>query len=252
LAAGAEVVSARAEGRAVIASVVMWSDDVLDGENKDPEEIVRDVRIPCDALTLGGAGDEDEKEESEVFGDGDAGDEAHDAVWWWTRGARRKVQLRAWPRAHAPAVTISTAYEGEQLFFFRQVGERRGWLRVTRGGAGARVTGWIRRGALERRDEMVVGRSTMCTGRHGPGMGGRGGFGGHPPRIRYKGPARLRIGARIETSEGYPFGTVKQDVSFGVVLIEGAVWAEVSAIPGVHLPEWEAMMVDVADVILPE
>jgi hypothetical protein len=273
LAAGAQVVSARAQGRDVIASVVMWADDVLPGENKDPEEIIRDVPIPCEALTLGGADDDDDDDETsdesqtdgepgdvkdaEADGDGDGEENdvdgappGHgDGTWWWTRGSRHTVRLRARPRADAPSVTLSTVVRGDNLLFFERVEERGGWLRVTRTGGLARITGWIRRADLERRDEVVPGRSTMCTGRHGPGLGGRGG----PPRkIRYKGPARLRIGARITSWRGDPFATVRQDVPFDVVVFEGRSTAEVTRIPGLFFPDWFPMTVDIADVVLPE
>ncbi len=65
LAEGAELVHARADGDGVVASVVQWADDVLPGEDKDPDEVIVGVRVPCRAVRLGnkhGENDDDDDE----------------------------------------------------------------------------------------------------------------------------------------------------------------------------------------------
>lgn len=256
LTEGAELVHARADGDDVIASIVQWADDVLPGEDKDPDEVIAGIRIPCRALRLGGTQGESDDPTDDEGGSTDEDAEPSEHAfepdpsprlgWWQSRGTRRTVVVRAAPRADAGGVTLSTIVTGEGLFDFEGVEKRGGWLRVRRAMWGAEVVGWIRRAELVAMDGPM-GRSTMCVGQHGGGFHGRG-WGGKPPVIRYKGPARLRIGATIENEQ--PWATVRRDEIFEVLIFEGHPDAELTSIPGVSVPSWYAT-VPTSDVILP-
>jgi len=50
---GAHLVNARVERESVVASAVLYANDVMEGENKDADEMASPVRIPCSLLTLG-------------------------------------------------------------------------------------------------------------------------------------------------------------------------------------------------------
>jgi hypothetical protein len=258
LAEGAELVHARADGNDVVASVVQWADDVLPGEDKDPDEVIAGIRIPCRALRLGDAqGESDpmddeaastDENEAEPSGHTFEPDPSPRLGWWQNRGTRRTILVRAAPRADAAGVPLSTIVTGEGLFDFEGVAQRGAWLRVRRAMWGAEIVGWIRRAELVAMDGPM-GRSTMCVGNHGGGLHGRG-WGGKPPVIRYKGPARLRIGASIEFGDGQPWAKVRRDDAFEVQIFEGHPTAELTFIPGVGVVSWYAN-VATTDVILP-
>lgn len=244
LVEGAELVHARADGDDVVASVVLWADDVLPGEDKDPDDVILGVRVPCRALRLGS-----KKGASDEVDDDDGGADLEPALGWWqNRGSRKRIVVRAAPRADADGVTLATETIGEGLFDFEGVEQRGGWLRVRRVVWGAEIVGWIRRAELVAMDGPM-GRSTMCVGNHGGGFHGRG-WGGKPPVVRYRGPARLRVGARIDFSDGDPWAKVREDTTFEVVIYEDQPYAELTHIPGIGVPSWYAM-VSVGDVILP-
>jgi hypothetical protein len=257
LAEGAELVHARADGDDVVASVVLWADDVLPGEDKAPDDVIAGVRIPCRALRLGPKQGESDDGDGEAGGDDDAASDANNRFepdlqpafgWWQSRGARKRIVVRAAPRADADGVTLATEVSGEGLFAFEGVEQRGGWLRVRRAEWGAEIGGWIPRAELIAMNGPI-GRSTMCVGNHGSGFNGRG-WGGKPPVIRYQGPARLRVGAPIDFGDHQPWAKVRRDATFEVLIFEGHPYAELTDIPGIGVPSWYAM-VNLADVILP-
>lgn len=260
LTEGAELVHARADGGDVVASIVQWADDVVPGEDKDPDEVIAGIRVPCRALRLGdkeGEGDDSPDDESDAAAEAEPTSEPDHAFepdvspplgWWQNRGSRRRIVVRSAPRADAAGVTLSTSVIGEGLFDFEGVAQRGRWLRVRRAIWGAEIVGWIRRTELVAMDGPM-GRSTMCVGEHGGGFHGRG-WGGKPPVVRYKGPAHLRVGAAITFGEGQPWAKVRRDETFEVVVYEGHPDAEVTFIPGVGVPSWYAL-VKTTDVILP-
>jgi hypothetical protein len=232
LQAGARLVDAVARGTDVVASVVMRADDILEGEDKDADETARFVRIPCGALAL----DAPEQEEDDAMDipDADSGDEGR---WWIQRKVGHSTTLRARPRAEALGVVLTTTLD-EYHFAFERVEEHGRWMRVRRLGRGVRVTGWIRRRELEPSDEPE-GVGGGCSGDHGAGLSGRG-WGGTPPVTVYKGPAHLRVGARLY-DEGR-WATVRQSEGFEVEVFawSGRTLVEVTGIPGIGVDSWRA------------
>jgi len=220
----------------------MRADDVLPGEDKDPEETIRGLLIPCGALTL----DQPKDEGTDDADDVDTGDSADEGRWWLLKRASRTVVLRAEPRPRAPTVTLSTVVDG-QKFAFERVGEQGAWMRVTRKGPGVEATGWIRRHELEPTDgpEMIGGG---CSGDHGPGLSGRG-WAGTPPVTVYQGPVRLRVGAALDF-HGWSATVLRSD-GFEIWVYDwsGRRSAEISSIPGLSFRSATSPSVALTDVI---
>jgi hypothetical protein len=230
---GAHVVFARARGDDVIASAVVHADDVLPGEDKAPEETLGSLRIPCAALTLDHEvrnGDE----ETAVEDDADAADDASYVV---TRRAELSLDLRAGPYESAPRVTLTTVVENER-FSFRRLAESGAWMRVARRVGAVRVTGWVRRAGFQAFDESESS-SGGCSGDHGHGLSGRS-FSGGQPKTVYKGPVRVRVGAKVDDGSG-PWATVVQSDGFEAHVYDwaGRRRAELQ-IPGVVVSPWLA------------
>jgi len=230
---GAHVVGARARGNDVIASAVMHANDVLPGEEKDPDETLGSLRIPCAALTLDLDGGDPDAE-------GTGGDEAaaaEDAGYVVTRQAERSIDVRVGPYESAHRVTLTTGVENER-FSFRRLAESGPWMRVTRGRGRVRVTGWVRRARLEASDgpETATGG---CSGDHGHGFSTRGFSGGQPTTV-YKGPVRVRVGAKIDDGSD-PWATVVQSDGFEAHVYDWAGRRRVElGIPGVVVSPWDA------------
>lgn len=223
---GAQIVEAHTGEGGVIASAIIHAGDVLPGEDKDPEETIRGLHIPCAALTL------DQPADRENDGEGGRHQSGGDGTWWLEKKAARKVVLHVEPRPSAPTVTLATTIEGQQ-FSFERIAEDGSWMHVTRSGSGVRVTGWIRRADVEAGDGPE-GVSGVCSGGHGPGPSGRSWAGG-PPFTIYKGPARLRVGARIDFN-GWS-ARIQRTEEFHIWVYEssGRKLVEVTGIPGVAM-----------------
>ena len=135
----------------------------------------------------------------------------------------------------------SGLYGDDKHWDVERVAEHGRWMKVTAGGWGARVTGWIRRDELEQLDSPP-GVGGGCYGEHGRGFGGRAWWGGgKPPKIAYKGPAEIVVGTTVYAQRGgggawatvVGVGRAGKDARFGVVVYEGEEWVEVTRVPGV-------------------
>ena len=242
LDAGAKVVNARARGARVAASVAMSADDVLPGEDKAPDEIIQLVDLPCAALTLDEPGTDDRDDGQAEGVDNSAGG---DGTWWRQRRSARYVVLRAAPRSNSATIVLTTSIE-DSAFSFERVAEHGAWMRVARKSSGVRVIGWMQRRDLVSAEEPMS--QGGCSGDHGPGLSGRGWSGGQPVTV-YKGPARLRVGAKLDL-HGSPWATVANRDGFEVWLYEfgGRRVAEVSGIPGLSLRDPSYPTIDPSDV----
>ena len=218
---GARLAGVHAEGNDVVGSVVMSDGS---GDPGVPAETAGPVRIPCSALALGV--DYDEFDGS-ISGDG---------PWWQTRRTPARVELRARPDAKASALVLAMhAGSGLPLVFARL--EVRGtWMRVARTGAYANVTGWVLASELEQTSGPPG--SSGGGARRGPGLWGEGRR-AKPPF--YEGPARIAAGTTIYAEHGRgPWAKVQTAETFKIRYDEGAKWAEITEIPGVHGPEIRA------------
>jgi hypothetical protein len=225
LGPGAQVVAVRAAGSDVIASVVLHANDVLEGEDKPPDEALRAMRIPCRALTLDRAppdADVAALDDLEPMSGGDG-------TWWRPRHDTGGLMLRARPDASAPR-TLLTTPERDNAIEVERLAERGRWMRVVRTGPGVRVTGWVVRAALVHSPEGG-GRFGMCTGDHGGGFRGR--MASLTPQVVYEGPATIAVGTVLR-SDDRPWATVRQPDGFEVHAVAGEPTVWVTAIPGVN------------------
>ncbi len=169
---GAEVIDACMRGDRVVVTAIMRSDDVLEGEHKRPDVYVRNVEVPCDALTLD-APELTEQEQDEVIA---ALPDASKHTYWETRHGS-KLTLYKDPKAKSASRVIENdACEGERCIEYLRQTERRGaWVHVEVDMAGVQLRGWVPTKLIKRSDD-VGGASSW--GNHGRGVFG-GGFGGN-------------------------------------------------------------------------
>lgn len=182
---GAQVVNVYGDARGVHGDIVVWSDDVLRGEDKEPDEVLRDVALPCDALSLD---DVDAPEDADA--DADAGLEnttstEEEPPWWGPRaGDTNAHRLYAAPRFDAPSVRYMAPHSEGKVYRpaleLEEVGRVRGWVRLRIGAVtdfAGQFVGWAPRAELVR---MPWGgsRSAGCHGQHFRySEGGRGSSG---------------------------------------------------------------------------
>lgn len=218
--AGAHVVGARREGAAITGSVVMYADDVLQGEDKQPDETAGPVRLECGALTLDWSADD--AEDPKAQGDG--------TLWKPRRGGSR-MQLRSRPEPRAPALEVVAA-NCEGCLAFERLEEKSGWLRVARTGERVVATGWIEKSDVEQLpDGEGILRSYGCYGGHGGPQGGFGRVG--DAAATYEGPARIAVGTAVHAAPGRgAWATVLAEEGFVVRHVEGQAWVELTSIPG--------------------
>jgi hypothetical protein len=154
--------------------------------------------------------------------------------------------LRAAPRSNSATIVVTTTIE-DHRFVFQHVAEHGAWVRVARKSSGVRAIGWMRRSELVRVQDPD-GEVGGCSGEHGPGLGGRGWSGGQPVTV-YKGPAQLRVGAKLDLQDR-SWATVASRDGFEVWLYDfgGRRVAEVTGIPGVSLRDPSYPTIDPADV----
>lgn len=240
---GAQVVHAHAKGNTVVAMVATWADDVLEGEDAEPDELVGEVAIPCAALSLGEASDD-------AQADDQPNDPLGDDTFWAPRQPRSRITLRAGPDSHAPSVVFEYP-NCENCIALERIEERNGWMRVGRRGWRAIVTGWVPKSMLQRDEAADGGRSGGCHGDHGQGGYGHGWV--RRPEGLYEGPARVKTGTVVYSDEAERGGwaTVKQEATFGVSYVRGEDWAQLEDIPGLA-PGFHPAHVRATSVIFPE
>ena len=213
-------VHARASGDAVIGSLVMETGDVTPGREGEPEEFVRNVRLPCSSLSLDAAGP-------------DAGgpDPEGDGSFWRPRWEGASVVFRAEPRSNAATLVLDGPnVRASGTFQLERVSTARTWTQVLRRGEGATILGWIRTAELVRLPQQIISpgccsiyESTLRT-RHYQG----------PNPITYSGEGEIPPGTPIYDGRGTNLWAVVD--GSGVFRIEqraGESWARLAAIPGV-------------------
>ena len=242
---GAQLVRPRVERDGVAGSLILSADDVLEGEDKPAAELAAPAHVPCSALVLGLTPLEEEPPSG-----------GPEVPMWEPKRKVERLQLRASPKAGAPSIWLQTP-SCEGCLFLSQVGEERGWLRVSTSESGVTVTGWVPRAELSRVPEGVgVGRAAMCTGDHGGGMWGEG-LGDGPPQALYEGPALVRLGAEVFSGpKGGKWATFTRETAVKVRAVRGEGWVELRAIPGLDgVPSgspWLHAHVRVENVVFPD
>jgi hypothetical protein len=214
---GAQVIDACMQGDTVVASAVMYSDDVLEGEPKPAGEVVTGVDVPCDALTL----DAVELADPFLSGPLTPGGTDHD---WELRGGASRVQLRAQPRRRAASHVV------ESPAYLRELKRKGSWVFVEDAGEGVRITGWVPVAMLRRiPDDVGIGRSYGCWGDHAGGGWGEG-----PVIGAIESDGTIKAGSSVFASAGAsaPWGIVTKAERVRVRIQSGSTWAELRRIPG--------------------
>lgn len=229
VAKGAQVVDACIRNGRVFATAIMTADDVLEGENKRPDQVVRNVELPCDALSLDRV-DADETDDS--FADADEADH-----YWHTRRGN-KVVLRKEPKAKAAARTIEVGgCEGDACIGGMRELERRGsWVRVEAGHGGVAVRGWARARDLKSSDNMVYG-GLFCSGDH---HGDTFGFGFSGTATIREGTVRQNTIVYAGTADG-AWGRFVAPTRVRVLVRPNEPWATLTSVPGIS-GGWHGMV----------
>lgn len=224
LAVGATVAEAVAVNGAVEGSI----------ELRGSAEILRSVRIPCNALTLDivpRASPEKDPDDHLPGGDG---------TWWRGRTERHRFTLRARPDERAPAVSLTVDDSGTDPtpLVFERVEARGGWVRLGREGFRTVVIGWAPVAAVEATSRPPAATGCCYSSTSGPGLWGEG---RRAKPYAYEGPAHIAKGTTIFADPGAgPWAKVEKNGVFRIRYDQGDTWAQITDIPGVGGPEISA------------
>jgi hypothetical protein len=242
---GAKLVHAYLDGNSVIAAPVTYARDVLPGEDKDADEFVVSIRVPCSMLTLDAPIDE----MSDGWAEGNrSAEKAATGSWWEPLVKARRVRLYAHPWKGSPFVDIVHRYCYE-CFTFAQIGQQGEWLKVRSGGEGVSVRGWLRRSTMKEVPRPILGRGYGCDGDH---MSGNVFDCDRRKGTVYDGPATLKARTQVFATPGRgEWATVVEDVKVQVRYDEGDTWAQVGDVPGVRFGKWLRAYVPLTALVLP-
>jgi len=213
---GARLTNTRVEGEAIVASVILYANDVLEGEDKTPDELVDPVRIPCSLLMFGPLKTTDEEKRSATPGE-----------WWAPKTDTYRVRLHSRPFDGAPYVDVKTP-PCDNCLEFELLEEQGAWLHVERTGERASANGWIRR-SLMRRIPAGSGRGWGCGGNHERRYRWY-----HNSRVQhYDGPATLREGTKVFSSPPHgEWAIINSELEVEVRHFKGKEWVELYGVPG--------------------
>jgi hypothetical protein len=215
---GAGVVHARERGGSVLASLVMRAGDAPPGQVAEPREFIRDVRVPCTALSL------------DPDGGGDVKGPTGDGTWWAFGRLHTAVTLRAEPRWTAPSITLDgTRVRDGFTLEFERLAAQDGWTQVMRPGENVIVIGWLRSSDIVPFPHRPT--DFGCC----PTYGGRlRSESADTTTLAYAGPAEIALGTPVFLAAGSePWAVVGQGGTFGVRLRRGEEWARLTHVPGV-------------------
>ena len=225
LSRAAHLIGTRADGDVLVGDAVIYADDVMQGEIKRADELVANVRVRCDALSLDWFRDD---HPPAITGDGSA---------WGPRAKTNVLWLHAQPKTGAPAVRYSYPSCGDgSCIALAGIARRGGWLEVGVRNEGVMVTGWVPVATMKRfpDDNDVLGKTYGCSGSHENHV--RFVLPGPPPR-----DAHLEIGTQIYAAPNTGiWATVQQEIEATVSYAAGDFWARVDRMPGLDLREGEA------------
>ncbi|HET9993343.1 MAG TPA: hypothetical protein VFQ65_32630, partial [Kofleriaceae bacterium] len=214
---GANFVVARADADMLIGRAVLHASDVMEGEDKDPDEGAGVAHVPCSDVAL----EWSEHTDASVAGTG---------TYYFARHGSSLLLHRA-PKDGASGVTVTApSCSGEGCMFFEGVATKSGWIELAAVNEGVAAVGWVRAGSVKRvPDSEGVGYTYGCTGDHDLGT-----------MLRIMAPnqqthdVQLALGTGLFTApRGEAWAIVKQPATFEVSYAPGDTWAEVTGIPGV-------------------
>ncbi|HUS27667.1 MAG TPA: hypothetical protein VMZ53_04140 [Kofleriaceae bacterium] len=219
---GAQVIDACMRGDVVVASAILEEDDVLEGEHKPADQFVRDVEVPCDALSL----DVIESTTDDAL----PVDDEEVVHRWELRGEASKIALYKQPNMKASARLLeSPSCSG--CIKLEEVKRTKHWLLVAAYAYGGSVEarGWVRRSLVKQiPGDVGIYGGLMCTGDHGGGMFGEGAF---PGAVEREGTVRMGTAVYLGDGTGM-WGTFSRDEHVKVRFVPGSWWAELRVVPG--------------------
>ena len=230
LSHGAHLIGTGVDGGSVRGSAVMYSNDVMEGEDKSADELVENVAVACDQLSL------DWFSDAEYFGKVEPpGDAANAAVAelakpYYVKNGKARLVLRSEPKPNAKTVTYSYPNCSSKECFVVYEEETKGaWMRVSSSNEGVVASGWVPSAQLERApDDIGFGHSYGCSGRS--------------PRRQHGDADRVSTGAQRKARSGRgdlrspkrgAWATVTQELEIHASWKDGDTWAEVTALPGI-------------------
>ncbi len=166
---GARVIDAYVKGDRVIASAIIYSSDVLEGEKKRPFQVVRGLDIPCDALTLDLVEMKDDDMLEAAKPKDAATKPADDAIahTWELRNGRSRLTLRREPKAKSTGFVLEEPNCDDGCIHVVELERKGAWIRVETFGEGFTVRGWAPAAELKRMpDDMAFSRIYGCYGDH--------------------------------------------------------------------------------------
>jgi len=237
---GSKLVHAHLDGNAVIVAPVLYYNDVLSGEDKDADEFVVPVRVPCSILTLDEIHDEalDTIHENDEFAATPS-----DATWWEPKSETYHIRIYAQPKASSRFVDIVHP-SCSNCIELLGVGERGAWLNVQSYGEGVLARGWLQRSTVK--PGLGNGRGWGCSGdhRHSTIWAPR------TKNLIYAGPARIPATTQVYAKPGEgAWATVIEDIEVQVRCYAGDTWAQLIQVPGVS--SWSHAYVPLSAVVIP-
>jgi hypothetical protein len=219
LTPGANFVGDHAVGDQMFGSAVLHASDVMEGEDKPPDEAASQIAVHCADLSLDWSGD---RTDATIASTG---------TTYVTRNTSSLVLHRE-PKDEAAGVTVATSCEGEGCLFFESIARRGDWIELGVANEGVAVVGWVRDSTVKRAPASAgFGFTYGCTGDHGGGTV----MYGDPPTMKHH-TVRLDPGAAIYAApDGEVWANVQQPFEIDVVYANGDRWAELRALPGVDL-----------------
>jgi len=221
MGAWSRFVADHADGPDMIGNAVLYSDDVMQGEAKFPNELVADVRVACDRVSL-------EWRSTEQLPRAKS-----DGTQWQSIKGKNRLELHREPRLGAPSVVDSSPNCADSCFSLVGIDHRAGWREVAAQNEGVAVTGWVPERELTLvPNDVGLGYSYECGGHHFDSRFNASFFDSTPAIS-----TSIKIGTTIFAAPGKDaWAVVRTNAAFDVVKTPGSAWAEVIRIPGVVRP----------------
>jgi hypothetical protein len=219
---GARVIDACVSGAQVRAKAIIGSDDVLEGERKQPDSFVSGFEVPCDALTL----------DEVTFPDlnAEVGSDGTDR-YWRLRGEAASV------RVFADAMLGATSHVVEGPGHLREIKSKRGWVFAEIVGEGFAIRGWVPTAKLQRMpDDEAMIYGAMCTGDHD-----HNDYNEIPAPNSVERTGIVRADTRVYANQGRgEWGRFTAATQIKVSIIKGESWARLLVVPGLSGAPWLA------------
>lgn len=225
---GAQVIDACVSGDRVLATAVTFANDVLPGEDKGGSSFIRNVEIPCDALTLDNVANDDDDFLMPMSPD------ATEHGFELRNPNRTRVTLRAQPNAKAKGLAYEEPDCTGGCIQLHEIRSQKNWVLVEVGGQGVLLRGWVHRSELKAVPDMGwISGGYMCTGDHAGG-GFEGGFGfGTKTFVDREGT--VRAGTKIFASTGNgEWARFAKPTHINVRVETGSPWVELLEAPGLE------------------